>query len=348
MGPAPDDSGVILRLNDDGSPPADNPFFKQGGNLQKYYAYGVRNSFGLAFDPLTDKLWDSENGPGDYDEINLVQPGYNSGWERIMGPVSRDLQGIGDLVQFSDSLYGDPKFSWLTTVGPTALVFMDSPRLGLRYQDDLFVGDINHGRLYRFRVNAQRNGFIFTAPGLADLVADDGAELQELILGAGFGGITDLKVGPDGRLYLLSFGQGKIFVISGPNNHVDFDGDGKTETSVYRSGAWFILRSSDNGITALQFGVGTDLPVPADYDGDGKTDIALYRNGTWFVLRSSDNGIAALQFGVGTDLPVPGDYDGDGKTDIAVYRNGLWVIFRSTDGGVTATQFGAGTDVPLN
>src|SRR3712207_7502754 len=59
--------------------PGDNPFFQQGGNLAKYYAYGIRNSFGLAFDPVTQKLWMSENGPAAYDEINLIEPGSNSG-----------------------------------------------------------------------------------------------------------------------------------------------------------------------------------------------------------------------------------------------------------------------------
>ena len=89
-GPVPDDTGVILRINDD-------------GNLAKYFAYGVRNSFGLAFDPLTLGLWDTENGPGSYDEVNLVQPGFNSGWERIMGPVIRDTEGTSDFVNFPGS-----------------------------------------------------------------------------------------------------------------------------------------------------------------------------------------------------------------------------------------------------
>jgi len=91
---------------------------------------------------------------------------------------------------------------------------MKSPLLGVEYQNDVLAGDINNGNLYRFRVNGTRNGFDFTSPGLADLVADTSAELQEIILGSGFGGITDLKVGPDGLLYVLSFGLGKIFVVS--------------------------------------------------------------------------------------------------------------------------------------
>ena len=208
-GPAPDNTGVIFRVNDDGSAPNDNPFFSLGGNLAKYYAYGVRNSFGLAFDPITGKLWDTENGPNRYDEINLVLPGFNSGWEQIMGPDSRDPQGLGDLVFFPMSHYADPKFSWFSPVGPTALVFLNSTRLGVEYLNDLFVGDINSGNLYRFRVNAMRNGFGFTSSGLSDLVADNDAEFQEVLLGTGFGGITDLKVGPDGLLYLLSFGWGE-------------------------------------------------------------------------------------------------------------------------------------------
>jgi glucose/arabinose dehydrogenase len=213
-GDAPDDTGVILRLNDDGTIPSDNPFFSQGGNLAKYYAYGIRNGFGLAFDPLSGELWDTENGPNSYDEINLVQPGSNSGWERIMGPVSRDVQGTGDLVQFPGSQYADPKFSWFSPVGPTAIVFLNSSQLGTQYQNDVFVGDINNGNLYRFKPNLTRSGFLFQAPALADLVADDTGELQEVIFGTGFGGITDLKLGPDGFLYVLSFGEGKIFIVS--------------------------------------------------------------------------------------------------------------------------------------
>jgi glucose/arabinose dehydrogenase len=85
-GAAPDDTSVILRINDDGTIPTDNPFHAQGGNLAKYFAYGIRNCFGLAFDPLTNKLWMTENGPDVYDEINLVDAGFNSGWKLITAP----------------------------------------------------------------------------------------------------------------------------------------------------------------------------------------------------------------------------------------------------------------------
>jgi glucose/arabinose dehydrogenase len=356
-GPAPDNTGVIFRVNDDGSTPNDNPFFAQGGNLARYYAYGVRNSFGLAFDPITGELWDTENGPNNYDEINLVLPGFNSGWEQIMGPDSRDPQGVINLVQFSGSHYADPKFSWLNTVGPTALAFLNSMRLGIEYENDLFVGDIKNGNLYRFRVKAGRDGFDFNSPGLSDLVADSSAEFQEVLLGTGFGGITDIKVGPDGLLYVLSFGLGKIFAISGPlvisgqPASVDFDGDGKSDIGIYRDGTWFTLRSSDGGVTTTGWGgLPQDIPVPADYDGDGKTDIAVYRDGIWFIKRSSDGGQTTVDWGgLPQDIPVPADYDGDGRTDIAVYRDGIWFILRSSDGGQTTVGWGGlPQDVLLN
>ena len=349
-GPAPDNTGVIFRVNDDGSAPNDNPFFAMGGNLAKCYAYGVRNSFGLAFDPITGELWDTENGLDSYDEINLVLPGFNSGWEQIMGPDSRNPQGVNSLVQFPGSHYADPKFSWFNTVGPTALVFLNSVRLGVEYGDDLFVGDINNGNLYRFKVNAARNGFDFTSPGLSDLVADSNAEFQDVLLGTGFGGITDLKVGPDGLLYVLSFGLGKILVISGQPIPVDFDGDGKSEIGIYRDGTWFILRSSDGGVTATGWGgLPQDIPVPEDYDGDGEVDVAVYRRGTWFIIRSSDGGVTATGWGgLLADIPVPEDYDGDGKADISVYRVGTWYIIRSSDGGFTVTGWGGlAQDIPI-
>jgi aldose sugar dehydrogenase len=212
-GPAPDNTGVILRLNANGSVPTDNPFFSQGGNLAKYYAYGLRNSFGLAFDPVTERLWMTENGPNVYDEINMVEPGFNSGWERILGPNSRDPQGTSDLFSIPGSHYSDPEFSWLDPVAPTALVFLHSTDLGPQYENDLLAADFITGTLYRFELNAARDGLVFQSPGLADLVADNAAERDAVIFGTGFGHITDLKPGPDGLLYVLSFG-GSIYVMS--------------------------------------------------------------------------------------------------------------------------------------
>lgn len=172
-GGAPDDTSVILRLNDDGTIPSDNPFFAQGGNVAKYYAYGIRNSFGMAFDPVTGKLWDTENGPANFDEINLVERGFNSGWNKLQGPVSRDPDGdtVSDLFSLPRSRYADPKFSWFEAIGVTGIAFLNSDKLGAAYENYAFVGDVNNGNLYGFKLNGARNGFVL-GDGLADRVAD--------------------------------------------------------------------------------------------------------------------------------------------------------------------------------
>jgi glucose/arabinose dehydrogenase len=90
QGNTADDTSVIFRIAQNGSAVADNPYFR-GSNerMQKYYAYGIRNSFELAIDPISGLLWDTENGPDSYDEMNIVYPGFNSGWNQIMGPMSQ-------------------------------------------------------------------------------------------------------------------------------------------------------------------------------------------------------------------------------------------------------------------
>jgi aldose sugar dehydrogenase len=204
-GPLPDDTSVILRVDYNGNG-VGNPLSGGGADLSKYYAYGVRNSFGFDFDPLTGILWDAEDGPADYDEINIVLPGFNSGWNRVMGPIGR--QGITpqDLVQFQGSHYADPVFSWLRSDGVTDMEIFNSSSLGERYTYNMFVGDINNGNLYFFTINSNRTGLdLGGIPGLEDLVADNTEELDAVILGREFsGGITDIETGPDGYLYILT------------------------------------------------------------------------------------------------------------------------------------------------
>jgi hypothetical protein len=133
----------------------------------------------------------------------------------------------------------------------------------------------------------------------------------------------------------------------------DFDGDGKTDISIFRPGPgeWWFLRSGSNATGAAAFGTANDRLVPADYTGDGKTDLAFYRpsNGNWFVLRSDDSTFYAFPFGVDTDVAMPADYDADGKTDAAVFRaaSNTWFINRST-GGTAIVNFGITGDLPVS
>ena len=131
--PDPDDTGVIFRINpEDGSPAPDNPFINNNNellSLNKYYAYGIRNSFGITFDPVTNVLWDTENGPSEYDEVNLVKPGFNSGWLQVMGPISKSGITENELVNFPNSKYADPVFNWLPSLGITDIEFLNSSKL---------------------------------------------------------------------------------------------------------------------------------------------------------------------------------------------------------------------------
>lgn len=209
-GPSPDNTSVIIRMDRNGmaagNPPLSDSDPAINDALAIYYAYGIRNSFGMDFDPLTDTLWDTENGPADYDEINVVQPGFNSGWQQVMGPIDRTDDELGDLVGFGGSEYSDPEFSWRQAEGITDIEFLNSTKLGDRYSFNIFVGDINNGNLYFFTVNDERDGITADGAGLQDLVADDRDEISAVTFGTGFGGITDIETGPDGYLYILTFG----------------------------------------------------------------------------------------------------------------------------------------------
>jgi glucose/arabinose dehydrogenase len=205
----------ILRITQGGKPVGEG-ILGDSMPLRLYYAYGIRNSFGLDFDPITGLLWDTENGPADGDEINLVNPGFNSGWQLIYGfSASQKKFNIDDLITFDgNGRYYDPKLVWTKSAGLTSIVFLDSDKLGPQYENDMFVGDVHNGRIYHFELNEARNDLILP-PALADRYVRNpitsGAE--EIIFGAGFGGITDLTVGPDGYLYVVSIGQGKVFRI---------------------------------------------------------------------------------------------------------------------------------------
>ena len=218
----PDGRGGILRITQDGNA-VGNGILGNSHPLDKYYAYGIRNSFGIDFDPVTGYLWDTENGHAYGDEINLVLPGFNSGWNKVQGiwtEINQHVESkkleIENLVDFDGKgTYSPPEFTWNKTVGPTALKFLTTDKLGQEYKNDLFVGDINNGNIYHFDLNKDRTELVLTGK-LSDKVANSSAEIDEsdIVFGQGFGGITDIEVGPyDGYLYVLSYRDGTIYRI---------------------------------------------------------------------------------------------------------------------------------------
>jgi len=221
-GPAPDNahlSGVILRLNTDGSAPTDNPFYaagaviggEVGANLQKVYSYGHRNGFGMAFDPDTGNLWETENADDAYSELNRIVPGMNGGWIQFAGPSSRmpDWKFI-ESTQFTQALqqvrypptraaynansalsrmlmlpgatYRDPELSWRYEIGPSGTAFVHNGALGSEYEGTLWIGSsrgfsqvgANGGGIYRIKLTTDRLHVDTSADSrLSDKVADN-------------------------------------------------------------------------------------------------------------------------------------------------------------------------------
>jgi glucose/arabinose dehydrogenase len=175
----------------------------------------IRNSFGFDWDPVTGKLWDTENGPHFGDEINLLYPGFNSGWVEVQGIWRPNFEQIGKivhnpkgLVSFNDNgKYSEPEFIWIPTVAPTALEFFSSNKYGSEYNNGLFVGDANTGTIYHFKLNPDRSGLQLDGE-LKDRIANNMNELENIKFATGFGRITDVKLGPDGLLYILSTQDG--------------------------------------------------------------------------------------------------------------------------------------------
>ncbi len=176
-----------------------------------YFAYGIRNSFGLDWDPLTGQLWDTENGPHYGDEINVVEPGFNSGWVKVQGLWTPNFDEMGarfidpnELVSLDGKgKYSEPEFIWIPPVAPTAIQFLASDKYGPAYKSDLFVSDANTGTIYHFDLNPDRTG-LQLSESLQDKIANNLNELKSISSVAGFGRITDMEIAPDGYLYILS------------------------------------------------------------------------------------------------------------------------------------------------
>ena len=234
-GKGPNGTSGILRITQDGKP-VGNGILGNSYPINLYYAYGIRNSFGMDFDPVTGNLWDTENGENCCDEINLVAPGFNSGWAKVQGFMelnqSDRLDKIGifnetsekeKLVEFDGKgNYSSPEFTWNYTVGPSAIKFLNSDKLGKEYKNDIFVGDVNHQNLYHFDLTENRRELLLDNE-IINKTAESRKDSEDIVFATGIGRVTDIDVGPDGNLYVLShtwnkdnqsLQSGSIFKIS--------------------------------------------------------------------------------------------------------------------------------------
>jgi glucose/arabinose dehydrogenase/plastocyanin len=263
-GPAPDDmnfTGAVLRLNDDGTIPDDNPFFDVGAemggevgeNVQMTWAYGIRNSFGMAIHPETGDLWETENGDDSWDEVNILPAGANSGWWQIMGPPERfdeyrqietesedgtdnpDVppdqlaetsdEAMARLFELEGSSYAQPVFSWLYPPAVTSIAFVTDDALGETSTNTAWMGTVLTDSLLRYPLAEDGSGFDFgDDEGLSDLVDDNASkgdlgESADYVVGTGFGVVTHIVYGPDQLLYVASISNGQVYRI-GPADQV--------------------------------------------------------------------------------------------------------------------------------
>ena len=280
------------------------------GNSIELFAMGVRNSFGLAVDPVTGYLWDTENGENYFDEINLVKPRFNSGWNSVMGPTDIEnpdthpcAGGISSETNcpveyrgsqpipptFENFVYSDPEFSFYQTVGPTAIAFPDD---SFGYTDMLFVSDYHYATIYKFPLNSDRTGFNFSNPELADLVVDGDIEMQppELLFAYNFpGGISDVTF-HNGVMYVAAIIDGTIYKIYTIQS---------TEISIpdwiKNNAAWWVIGQIDDSayVLGLEWLISNGIiKIPiADYGTQSETSIIpewIKTNAGWWATGEID------------------------------------------------------------
>lgn len=219
----PDGRGGVLRITPNGDTVMDGFTLGDSDLLDKYYGYGIRNSFGIGFDNVTGYLWDTENGSHYGDEINIIKPGFNSGWRQVLGTpfLYQNMTGEefnrSNLINFNgNGKYYDPALTWNQTIAPTTIAFIHSDILGNEYKDDMLVGGVKNGTILHFDLNSTRTGLSLNG-SLKDKVVNNPDEINDSIFGTRFGIITDIKIDPtDGELFVIASHSknGKIFKIS--------------------------------------------------------------------------------------------------------------------------------------
>jgi len=299
-----------------------------GNTCQEIWAIGMRNPWRWSFDRGgTNQMWVGDVGQDAIEEIDNITGGANYGWRVYEGDrCTNNDPGLCT----NPNPYTLPVFEY-SSANP-------DPRCA-----------ITGGYVYR----GTQGSVPFGAYVFGDYCTGEIWTLQNGIRTA-IGGtrqfLTSFGEDEDGELYVC-YQNGEIDKITRAKAAADFDGDAKTDFSVYRPvGGLWIINNSTGGLQVSEWGSPSSIPVPGDYDGDNITDFAVFHppSGLWYILRSTDGTVAIQQFGGNPSaVPVPGDYDGDSKTDVALFAGGLWYILRSSDSHMNVFEWGSSTDHPV-
>jgi len=185
-----DHLGTIVRVRDDGSVPDDNPFVGHTGARPEIYSYGHRNVQGIALRPGDNVIWAHEHGPRGGDEVNILKPGANYGWPAITYGIDYSGAIISDKTEAPGM--EQPVVYWDPSIAPSGMAFYDGDRFP-NWRGDLFVGALAHTHLRRLKLDGDR------------------VVKQEVLLGKRNERIRDVRVGPDGLIYVLTdSGDGQI------------------------------------------------------------------------------------------------------------------------------------------
>lgn len=320
--------------------PPTNPFAGAIPGADEIFVTGVRNPWRWSFDRANKNIWwigdVGQDAIEEVTRVDLSQPpssgsgARNLGWRIFEGNQCTGL---------------DPCNQPTNYIAPNTQYAQTGSRCS-----------VTGGYVYRGKRGTLPNGtYLFADYCTGEIWKNT---TSDPLTSAGFL-VSSFGEDEAGEIYVCKYssstgGVYKIIDSAVPlprNENADFDGDFRTDLSVYRSGTWYHSNSFDGAFSAAQFGIGTDIPVPGDYDGDGKTDRAVFRQseGNWYILNSSNSTVAIFGWGQNGDKPVVGDYDGDKKNDLAVFRpsEGNWYLLNSSNGLFSVTSFGINSDMTV-